>query len=103
MTPSASSQPDELLASMPHARHLGVRLVTAAPDAVEGTLDWAPERCTTGGVLHGGVLLTLADSLGGLCAFLNLPDGALTSTIESKTNFLRPVRSGTVTGRTVPV
>ncbi|MHB1928347.1 MAG: PaaI family thioesterase, partial [Acidimicrobiales bacterium] len=52
--------------------------------------------CTAGGVLHGGVLMALADSAGALCAYLNLPDGASTTTIESKTNFLRAVADGHV-------
>ena len=64
------------------------------PSGVVGRLRWAPERCTTGGVVHGGALMTLADSTGAVCAFLNLPAGAITTTIESKTNFLRAIREG---------
>ena len=53
------------------------------------TLDWRPELCTSGGLLHGGAVMALADAAGGACAFFNLPEGATgTSTIESKTNFL---------------
>jgi uncharacterized protein (TIGR00369 family) len=82
--------------SMPFARLLGVELTAAAPDEVRGALDWAPERCTTGGVLHGGALMSLADTAGAVCAFLNLPEGAGTTTVESKTNFLRGVTEGRV-------
>jgi len=64
---------------------------------------WAPERCTAGGVLHGGALMTLADSLGGVCAFLNLPPRAGTATISSSTNMLRAVREGEVTGISRPL
>jgi uncharacterized protein (TIGR00369 family) len=81
---------------MPFADLIGARVVDSGPEEVRGLLDWAPERCTGGGVLHGGAVMTLADSVGGLCAFLNLPAGALTATIESKTNFFRPVTRGTV-------
>jgi len=81
---------------MPFARLLGVELTGAAPDEVRATLAWAEERCTTGGVLHGGALMSLADTVGAVCAFLNLPEGAGTSTIESKTNFLRAVTKGHV-------
>jgi uncharacterized protein (TIGR00369 family) len=64
---------------------------------VRARVAWDPSRCTAGGVLHGGVLMGLADSVGALCAFLNLPDGAAaTTTIESKTNFLRALREGYV-------
>jgi 1,4-dihydroxy-2-naphthoyl-CoA hydrolase len=64
---------------------------------------WQEERCTAGGVLHGGALMTLADSLGAVCAFLNIPEGAGTSTIESKTNFVRAVRSGAAHATTRPL
>ncbi len=79
---------------MPFARLVGVELVSAAADEVRGRLEWAPERCTTAGVLHGGALMVLADSVGAVCAFLNIRPGEGTSTIESKTNFFRAVRSG---------
>jgi uncharacterized protein (TIGR00369 family) len=77
---------------MPFAVGLGLELETATPEEVRGRLPWAAERCTIGGALHGGALMAAADSLGAICAFLNLPDGATgTSTIESKTNFFRGV------------
>src|SRR6266550_4020835 len=88
--------------SMPFARLLGVEL-TAAAHEVRGALDWAPERCTTGGVLHGGALMSLADTAGAVCAFLNLPEGAGTTTVESKTNFLRGVGEGQVEGVARPL
>ncbi len=81
---------------MPFADLIGIRIVDSSAEEVRGLLDWAPERCTAGGVLHGGAVMALADSLGGACAFLNLPTGMLTATIESKTNFFRPVTRGTV-------
>jgi uncharacterized protein (TIGR00369 family) len=95
--------PASLLAGMPFSVGLGVRLTAAAAGEVRGELDWAPERCTAGGLLHGGALMGLADGLGAVCAFLNLPEGATTSTIESKTNFFRGVREGTVTATSRPV
>ena len=94
---------DALLAAMPLAGLFEIELVRAEAEGVEGLLAWAPERTTAGGILHGGALMALADTLGGLCAFLNLPEGAGTSTIESKTNFFRPVREGTVRGVARPI
>jgi len=90
-------------AAMPFVNLLGVELTAAAPTEVRGSLAWSESRCTTGGVLHGGALMGLADTLGGVCAFLNLPEGAATTTIESKTNFLRAVREGTVTATSTPL
>src|SRR2546428_3773621 len=81
---------------MPFASLIGAELVSASPEEVRGRLDWTPERCTTGGVLHGGVLMSLADSIGAYCAALNLPAGAGTATIESTTNLFRAVREGYV-------
>jgi 1,4-dihydroxy-2-naphthoyl-CoA hydrolase len=89
-------------AQMPLGATLGIRMF-GGPDEVDATLDWAPGLCTAAGVLHGGVLMALADSAGGVCAFLNLPAGATTATIESKTNFLGAVREGTVTARARPL
>jgi uncharacterized protein (TIGR00369 family) len=88
---------EQLVEAMPFAGTLGVEVDAAAPEEVRGGLAWSPERCTAGGILHGGALMALADSLGGLCAYLNLPDGATgTATIESKSNFFRGVSGGRV-------
>ncbi len=84
-------------ASMPFAETLGLELISATPDEVRARLHWDERLCTAGGALHGGALMSLADSAGAYCAFLNLPDGATaTATIESKTNFFRGVREGHV-------
>lgn len=96
-------QVQRLLRLMPFATALGMRLDTATAREVRGSLDWAPERCTAGGILHGGALMAFADSLGAVCAFLNLPAGAQTATVSSNTVFLRGVREGTVGGVAVPL
>ena len=88
---------------MPLGTTLGIR-TSGGPDEVVAELDWAPELCTAAGVLHGGILMTLADTAGAVCAFLNLPSGAAaTTTIESKTNFFAAVREGTVRARSRPL
>jgi len=88
---------EQARASMPLAGTLGLEVVTASPDEVHMRLEHQDRLCTAGGILHGGALMALADSAGGLCAFLNLPEGATgTATIESKTNFFRAVREGHV-------
>src|SRR5262245_8302583 len=94
---------DELAAAMPFAARLGLELVAASADAVTARLAWSADLCTSGGILHGGALMTLADSTGGLCAFLNLPERAATATIESKTNFFAAVREGVVEARSRPL
>ncbi len=94
---------EALVATMPFAQAIGVQIEQATADEVRGGLDWAPERCTTGGGMHGGLLMALADTVGAVCAFLNLPAGAGTSTIESKTNFFRGVRGGRVTATARPL
>ena len=92
-----------LVETMPFAVACGVEVDSADPEEVTGRMAWREDRCTVAGVLHGGALMTLADSLGAICGFLNLPEGATTSTIESKTNFLRAVRSGYARGTTRPL
>jgi 1,4-dihydroxy-2-naphthoyl-CoA hydrolase len=90
--------------AMPFTATLGIRGVREDPREVQLALDWAPSLCTAGGVLHGGVLMALADSAGAACAFANLPAGATgTATIESKSNFFAAVRGGTVTATARPL
>ena len=99
----AMSGPDELLAMMPYAAALGIELHHATLAQVTGSLAWAPERCTAGGVLHGGAIMSLADTIGAVCAYLNLPDGASTATIDSTTRLYRPLHAGTLHGTARPV
>jgi uncharacterized protein (TIGR00369 family) len=92
-----------LVEAMPFSVACGVEVDAAGPEEVKARLEWSAERCTAGGVLHGGALMTLADSVGGICAFLNLPAGAVTSTVESKTNFFRPITAGAATATCRPL
>ena len=81
--------------TMPFGRRLGFEAELMTPSEVVLAVDWSADLCTTGGALHGGLLMALADSAGGACAFVNLPKDAVgTSTIESKTNFFGAARGG---------
>jgi 1,4-dihydroxy-2-naphthoyl-CoA hydrolase len=94
----------QLHAAMPFTAVLGATALKVGPDEVVLRLDWDATRCTSGGLLHGGALMALADSAGGWCAFLNLPEGATgTATVTSATNFLRPVTGGYVEAATRPL
>jgi 1,4-dihydroxy-2-naphthoyl-CoA hydrolase len=89
---------------VPLAVTLGITADAAVPEEVVLSLDWAPSLTTGGGVLHGGIVMALADTSGAVCAFLNLPQGAAgTTTIESKTNFMAANRSGTVKAHSRPL
>jgi uncharacterized protein (TIGR00369 family) len=102
MTDTAT--PVQFRDSMPFAALIGVELLETSAELVRGRLEFSPERCTAGGLMHGGALMGLADACGGVCAFLNLPEGAIgTATIESKTNFLRGVREGAMIATTRPL
>jgi uncharacterized protein (TIGR00369 family) len=81
---------------MPYATALGIELRGATPSLTTGSLDWSPQRCTVGGILRGGAIMSLADTIGAVCAFLNLPEGAGTATIDSTTRLYRPLRAGTL-------
>jgi uncharacterized protein (TIGR00369 family) len=85
--------------AMPLAALLGFEAVEGGPEGVTLRGAWSEERCTAAGVLHGGYLMALADSAAATLAFLNLPDGSATSTIEAKTNFVAAVRGGAVIAR----
>ncbi|HOP18842.1 MAG TPA: PaaI family thioesterase [Parvularculaceae bacterium] len=78
----------------PFAKMMGVRMTHVTKDRIEAELDVTPEHCTVPATLHGGAIMAFADNLGGVGAFLNMPEGSMTSTVESKTNFLRPVPVG---------
>ena len=89
--------------SMPFSERLGVEVLEHGRELVRSRLKWDESLCTLGGALHGGALMALADSTGAVCAFLNLPDGASTTTVESKTNLLAAIRGGTVTATATPL
>jgi 1,4-dihydroxy-2-naphthoyl-CoA hydrolase len=98
-----SADLDALIALMPLAGHLGLVLDEADASRVIIRLDWAPHLCTLGGILHGGVLMSLADTAGALVTFLGLPEGKTTATITSTSHMFRPVSGGTVRAVAVPV
>ena len=89
---------------MPFSNLMGVELVERGKDRVVGRLVVREDLCTAGGILHGGAFMAFADALGAIGGFLNLPAGARTTTLESKTNFLGAAKVGTtVTGEAVPL
>jgi 1,4-dihydroxy-2-naphthoyl-CoA hydrolase len=94
---------DLIAAAMPYAGALGITVDEATPELARGRLAWSPESCTTSGVMHGGAIMSLADTVGAVCAVLNLPPGANTATVESATNFFRGVRSGTLHAQARPL
>ena len=90
--------------AMPFATLVGIELLSADADEVRARLPWSPERCTAGGVMHGAALFTLADTVGAVVAFLNLPPGATgTTTISSSVNFLRGLTKGHATAVSTPL
>ena len=87
---------DALRTQMPLAELMQVSVSDGSAEAVATRADWQPHFCGIGGVLHGGYLMALADGTGATLAFLNLAADERTTTIESKTNFFRPVTGGAV-------
>jgi 1,4-dihydroxy-2-naphthoyl-CoA hydrolase len=82
---------------------LGMQLVEATRDRVVAELLIRDDLRTVGGSLHGGTLMALADTVGATATVLNLPAGATTTTLESKTNFFAAGRAGTVRAETTPL
>ena len=88
---------DRIAANQPEfADLLGIRLVSADPDRVVMEMEVTPVMANRNGVLHGGAIMSLADNAGGTATFINIAEGKSTTTVESKTNFLRPIRIGEV-------
>ena len=96
---------ESLINTMPFAASMGIEITHADANSVEGNLLVRDDLCTLGNSVHGGALMAFADSLGAIAAFFNLPEGATgTTTIESKTNFLRAAPAGSrIRARTTPV
>ncbi|WP_304186157.1 PaaI family thioesterase [Phenylobacterium aquaticum] len=89
---------------MPFSNLMGVEITERSKDRVVGQLIVREDLCTAGGILHGGAFMAFADALGAIGGFLNLPAGARTTTLESKTNFLGSAKVGTtVTGEATPL
>ena len=82
---------------------LGIRFTEASQDRVVAELSYRPDLTTVGGSLHGGTLMAFADTIGAAATVMNLPPGASTTTIESKTNFFAAGRSGTVRAEATPL
>lgn len=91
-------------ASPPFARLLDIRYVAVTPERVVAELPVRDDLCTVPAVAHGGALMAFADTLGAMATLLNLPEGATTTTLESKTNFFAPAPVGSVvTGECLPL
>ena len=90
---------------MPFSKLMGIQITEATKEKVSGSLTVRPDLCTTNNIMHGGAMMAFADTMGAIAASLNLPEGANgTTTIESKTNFLRAAPEGsTITAETTPV
>ena len=85
------------------AEHLGLRVVETSLDRVRAELEIRDALRTVGGALHGGTLMAFADTVGAVATIVNLPAGASTTTLESKTNFFAAGRSGVVRAEATPL
>jgi uncharacterized protein (TIGR00369 family) len=89
---------------MPFAELLGIEVTAATPDEVVAEMPVRPKLCTRPDILHGGAVMAFADTLGAIATVANLEQGQGTTTLESKTNFLRALPVGTkVRGVCTPV
>ena len=94
----------EPVPAQPFPTLMGVEIVSVEPSRVMARLVVRPDLCTSGHILHGGAVMAFADTLGAIGAVLNLPAGAGTTTVESKTNFFASAKEGeTVTAETTPL
>jgi len=90
--------------SLPFAKLLGIEFISASPERVSAEMLVRPDLCTVNSMIHGGAIMAFADTLGAAGTVLNLPAGAGTTTIESKTNFLAAAPAGAkLLGEATPV
>src|SRR5204863_8941402 len=85
------------------AEHVGIEILEAESDRVVGRIVVGPQHSNGRDRVHGGAIMTLADTLGAIGTVLNLPRGAATTTIESKTNFLAAGRGAELIGESLPL
>jgi 1,4-dihydroxy-2-naphthoyl-CoA hydrolase len=76
------------------SRHIGLKITSYSMEKIEGEIKTGPEHSNRAGVMHGGAIMTMADTLGGVGTTANLPEGSGTVTIESKTNFFSAIPVG---------
>lgn len=89
---------------MPFSNLMGVEIVERTKERVRGRLIVRDDLCTAGGILHGGAYMAFADALGAIGGVMNLAEGARTTTLESKTNFLGGAPVGTtIEGESTPL
>lgn len=89
---------------LPFAELLGIEFVSVSPEKIIAEMTVREDLCTRPAVLHGGAVMAFADTLGATGTILNLKEGAGTTTIESKTNFIAPAPVGSrVTGEATPI
>lgn len=90
--------------SIPFARLLGIKVLSAASDRLVASMLVREDMCTIPAILHGGAMIALADTVGAMATVVNLRDNAATTTIESKTNFFAPASVGTtITAECTPL
>jgi uncharacterized protein (TIGR00369 family) len=85
------------------AEHVGIEVLSAEPERVVGRIVIGPQHSNGRDRVHGGAIMSLADTLGAIGTVLNLPRGAFTTTIESKTNFLAAGRGEELIGEALPL
>ena len=73
---------------------LGMTITSANKTQLFAEMTVQKEFANRNGVMHGGAIMAFADNIGGTATFINLEPGLSTTTIESKTNFFRPIKIG---------
>ncbi len=83
---------------------LGIKFIIVEPERVVAEIEVRRELCTVPGIMHGGAVMAVADTLGAIGTVQNLREGQGTTTLESKTNFFGPgVEGSTVTAEAIPL
>jgi 1,4-dihydroxy-2-naphthoyl-CoA hydrolase len=83
--------------------HLGIEFLEVGDDFIRGRVPVDRRTVQPYGLLHGGVAMVLAETLGSCGAAFAAPEGHRTVGLDINANHLRATTSGWVTGITRPV
>jgi 1,4-dihydroxy-2-naphthoyl-CoA hydrolase len=80
---------------------IGLKVLEATPDGVTATFEITPQLQQPYGILHGGVLCSVVESVGSISGAV-WSGGSVVGT-SNHTNFIRASREGTLTARSTPI
>ena len=83
--------------------HLGIEVSAVGENWIEATMPVDHRTTQPFGLLHGGVSVALAETIGSLAGFLCIEEDQVALGLDINANHLRPVKKGFVTAKATPI